>query len=65
MSTSVEENRKVFVGKIPKGISDDFMERLLRCCGTLTQWKRTTDASGEGRPFGYAEYEQIESVFAC
>lgn len=64
MTPSVEENRKVFVGKIPKGISDDFMERLLRCCGPLKLWRRSTDATGENRAFGFAEYEQIESVFA-
>jgi hypothetical protein len=26
----VEEMKKVFVGKIPKGVSDEFMERILK-----------------------------------
>jgi RNA recognition motif-containing protein len=62
---SNEESKKVFVGKIPKGVSDDFMERLLRCCGPVTSWKRSTDASGEPKAFGFGEFENIESVFAC
>lgn len=41
------------------------MERLLSCCGPLKSWKRSTDASGEPKAFGFAEYESIQSVFAC
>ena len=55
----------MYVGKIPKGISDDFMERLLRSCGSLKTWKRPTDASGEPKAFGFAEYDSIEPIFAC
>jgi hypothetical protein len=42
----LEENKKVFVGKIPAGLSDEFMTQLLSCCGPLISWKRQTDASG-------------------
>ena len=64
-AAAIEENRKVYVGKIPKGISDEFMERLLKSCGSMLSWKRTSDANGEKKAFGFAEYEHIESVFAC
>eukprot|EP00347_Sterkiella_histriomuscorum_P022680 403337558 len=62
---NMEENRKLYVGKIPKNVTDDFMERLFRCCGQLISWKRSTDASGEPKAFGFVEFENIESVFAC
>lgn len=62
---NVEENRKLYIGKIPKNVSDDFIERLLRCCGPILSWKRSTDASGEPKAFGFVEFENIESVFAC
>lgn len=53
------------MGKIPKGVTDDFMERLFRCCGSLVSWKRPTDASGEPKQFGFVEFDNIESTFAC
>ncbi|CDW73846.1 UNKNOWN [Stylonychia lemnae] len=62
---NIEENRKLYIGKIPKNVSDDFLERLFRCCGQLLSWKRSTDANGEPKAFGFVEYENIESVFAC
>ncbi len=62
---SLDERRKLYVGKIPKGISDELMERLLRCCGNMVLWKRSTDASGEPKAFGFAEYDSIEGIFAA
>lgn len=41
------------------------MERLLSCCGNVISWKRSTDANGEPKAFGFAEYETIEAVFSC
>lgn len=40
------------------------MERLLKCCGTLKSWKRSKDASGEPKAFGFAEFDSLEAVFA-
>ena len=62
---NIEEHRKLYIGKIPKGVTDDFMERLFRCCGILKSWKRSTDAAGEPKAFGFVEFENVESVFAC
>jgi len=41
------------------------MERLLKTCGTVISWKRSTDANKEPKSFGLAEFEYIESVFAA
>ena len=59
----MEEHRKLYVGKIPKGVTDEFLERLFRCCGNLMSWKRSTDASGEPRAFGFVEFDSIEAIF--
>lgn len=37
----------------------------MKCCGPLVSWKRSADASGEQRAFGFAEFEHTDSVFAC
>lgn len=34
-TTDVEDYRKVFVGKIPNDVSNEFMERLLGSCGPI------------------------------
>jgi hypothetical protein len=32
------------------------MERILKCFGNLSAWKRTKNAHGEPMAFGYAEF---------
>jgi RNA-binding protein 25 len=39
------------------------MEKLLRTCGDLKAWKRSKDAQGEFKAFGFAEFDNLESVF--
>lgn len=41
------------------------MERLFKCCGNVLSWKRSTDASGDPKAFGFVEFESVEAVFAC
>ncbi|ORY93634.1 hypothetical protein BCR43DRAFT_478816 [Syncephalastrum racemosum] len=52
----------VFVGAIAPGIDDAWLEKLLKACGTLVNWKRTKDPSGNPKGFGFAEYEDADSV---
>ncbi|KAI8381593.1 uncharacterized protein BYT42DRAFT_567103 [Radiomyces spectabilis] len=52
----------LFVGAIAAGISDGWIERLLKTCGSLTSWKRVKDQSGNPKGFGFATYEDPESV---
>ena len=59
-----DEPRKLYIGRIPKGATDDYMEKLLRCCGDLKSWKRSRDASGDPKAFGFAEFDNLEAVFA-
>lgn len=56
------ESKKVWVGKIPEGVSDTFMLKLLETCGTVISWKRMTDPRGKLNSFGICEYLTVESM---
>jgi RNA recognition motif-containing protein len=59
------EYRKVYVGKIPPGISDTFILKLLETCGNVASWKRGTDHNARPRGFGFCEYHSVESMLKC
>jgi RNA recognition motif-containing protein len=59
------EYKKVYVSKIPPGLSDSFMLKLLETCGTVSEWKRMTDQNGRVRSFGLCEYHSVESMLKC
>ncbi|KAL7268134.1 hypothetical protein RUND412_009254 [Rhizina undulata] len=60
---SVEEQLKtIFVGGIPKALQDEWLERILRTAATLKKWTRATDEDGRACKFGFAEYEDPESL---
>ncbi len=55
--------RTVFVGGITEGAGgDDGIERILRAAGNLRRWTRATDADNKACKFGFAEYEDPESL---
>jgi RNA recognition motif-containing protein len=56
------EYKKIYVGKIPPGVSDTFMVKLLETCGPVASWKRGTDHNGKARGFGFCEYHSVESM---
>lgn len=61
--TKEEILRTVFVGGITEGTGgDDGVERILRCAGNLKRWIRATDADDKPCKFGFAEYEDPESL---
>ncbi|KAJ3308234.1 hypothetical protein HDU76_004058, partial [Blyttiomyces sp. JEL0837] len=55
----------VFIGGIPDGVTDVWIERILRTCGGIKSWKRVTDAQGKPKGFGFCVYETAESVLRC
>ena len=57
-------NKTVFISKIPKQASNQLLERLLKLCGTLLNWKRSVDPA-KPSSFGLAEFEDLESVYVC
>ena len=63
--TPVVEKCKIWIGKIPEGISETFMQKLLDCCGQVTYWKRVTNPSGKLNSFGFCEYSTVESILKC
>ncbi|KAI9494060.1 hypothetical protein BDB00DRAFT_762607 [Zychaea mexicana] len=59
---SEEKQKRLFVGGIAPGINDDWIELLLKAGGNLKSWKRMKDPQGNMKGFGFAEYEDAESV---
>ncbi|MCJ1268341.1 hypothetical protein MMC22_008229, partial [Lobaria immixta] len=61
--TKEEVVRTIFVGGITEGAGgDDGIERILQCAGNLRRWTRAMDADNKACRFGFAEYEDPESL---
>ena len=61
--TKEEIVRTIFIGGITEGTGgDDGVERILRCAGNLRRWTRAMDADSKACRFGFAEYEDPESL---
>lgn len=61
--TKEEIIKTVFVGGITEGVGgDEGVERILRAAGNLRRWLRATDADEKPCKFGFAEYEDPESL---
>ncbi|KAI8049900.1 hypothetical protein BDF22DRAFT_745776 [Syncephalis plumigaleata] len=46
----------LYVGGISPGISDMWMEQLLRACGNVFRWTRGHDAEKKPKSYGFCEY---------
>ncbi|KAK2741555.1 hypothetical protein FQN57_005538 [Myotisia sp. PD_48] len=61
--TNDEILRTVYVGGITEGVDGDRgIESILRSVGNLRRWIRATDADDKPCKFGFAEYEDPESL---
>jgi hypothetical protein len=61
--TKDEILRTVFVGGITEGTGgDEGVEKILRSAGNLRRWIRATDADDKPCKFGFAEYDDPESL---
>ena len=61
--TKEEIVRTVFIGGITEGAGgDNGIERILQCAGNLRRWIRAMDADNKACRFGFAEYEDPESL---
>lgn len=61
--TKEEIVRTIFIGGITEGTGgDEGVERILRSAGNLRRWIRATDADDKPCKFGFAEYEDPESL---
>jgi len=41
------------------------LERLLKVCGPLLNWKRSITDASKTHSYGLAEFDALESVFVC
>jgi hypothetical protein len=61
-----EVARTIFIGGLVLGVpDDDKLEMILRCAGKLRRWTRGYDAEDKKCKFGFAEYEDVESLEAA
>lgn len=61
--TKEEIVRTIFVAGITEGCGgDDGIERILGTAGRLRRWDRAVDADGKQCSFGFAQYEDAESL---
>jgi hypothetical protein len=61
--TREEIARTIFVGNITEGVGgDQGMDTILRAAGNLRRWTRAFDADNKPCTFGFAEYEDAESL---
>ena len=64
--TREEVARTIFIGGLGEGApSDAAIESILRCAGKLRRWTRARDADDRVCKFGFAEYEDVESLEAA
>lgn len=64
--TREEVARTIFIGGLGEDVIDDeVIESILRCAGKLRRWTRTKDADDKKCKFGFAEYEDVESLEAA
>lgn len=52
----------MFVGKLPRGLTDVFVEKLVKTCGNISSFNRTKSAAGEPAQFAFIEYEDVEGM---
>lgn len=64
--TREEVARTIFVGGLSEGTpNDNVIENIMRCPGKLRRWTRAVDAEGKSCKFGFAEYDDVESLEAA
>lgn len=61
--TKEEIVRTIFIGGITEGAGgDEGIERILCTAGRLRRWDRAVDATGKKCSFGFAQYDDAESL---
>lgn len=64
--TREEVARTIFVGGLHEGVpGDEQLETLLACAGKLRRWTRARDQNDRDCSFGFAEYEDSDSLDAA
>ena len=64
-SVTIEVSKVLFIGKLPDSLADALIQRVLRCCGTIESWKRSTSHDGKLQKFGFCTFEDEKAVILC
>lgn len=64
-ATREEVARTIFIGGLSNAPNDEAIESILRCAGKLRRWTRARDADDKVCKFGFAEYEDVDSLEAA
>eukprot|EP00742_Colponemidia_sp_Colp-10_P006176 GILJ01006611.1.p1 GENE.GILJ01006611.1~~GILJ01006611.1.p1 ORF type:complete len:529 (-),score=108.03 GILJ01006611.1:121-1599(-) len=60
---SADVSCKLYVGKIPQTVTDEFIKQILDSCGEVVKWTRPSDPETQQlKGFGYCEYANPEAV---
>lgn len=61
--TREEVARTIFIGNLGESAPpDEAIESILRCAGKLRRWTRARDANDKKCRFGFAEFEDVDSL---
>lgn len=55
----------LYIGKIPLGLEDNFIVRVLQECGVIQKWNRPQDAQKAYKAFGFVTFEQGKCALRC
>ena len=53
----LNELKKIYIGQLPRGVSDTFVEKLVKTCGNIDGFTRTRSVSGEPARYAFVEFE--------
>lgn len=56
-AVQLNELKKIYIGQLPRGVSDTFVEKLVKTCGNIDGFTRTRSVSGEPARYAFVEFE--------
>lgn len=58
----LDELKRIYIGQLPRGVSDIFVEKLVKTCGNIENFTRTKKVNGEPARYAFVEFEAVEGM---